>query len=540
MFALWSRLDARRRAIAILATVAMFAAILGLSRIATTPGMALLYAGLDGTQAGEVITALDQEGVPYEVRGSSVFVDDGRRDELRMILAGQGLPANSGAGYELLDGLSGFGTTSQMFDAAYWRAKEGELARTVLAGPNIRSARVHIANPSPSPFQRDIAPSASVTVSTMGMPLSDQQANALRYLVASAVAGLDTAQVAIIDGGTGRLIGPDESAGGAALGDERAEQFKQRVERLLAARVGAGRAIVEVSVDTETDTESILERRIDPESRVAISSDSEETESSSQNAPGDSVTVASNLPSGDAGDGAGTSQSRNTLLRERINYDVSETTRQVDRAPGAVRRLTVAVLVDGLRDGAEWQPRSDAEMADLRELVASAVGFDEARGDVITLRSLQFEPPGELGTSASEGFLAGALLNPMRLIQLGVLALVALALGLFVVRPVLTSREPAALGPQDSLVLSGTGADPGDGAPRTLEPASDADEPRTEAPAIAALAGQTAPRQAPPAGRPRLDEDPVGHLKSLIEERQPDTIEILKTWLEDDKTRERA
>jgi len=120
---LWNALDTRRRLIVGVATLAMFAAVLGLARIAATPSMSLLYAGLDAPAAGEVIAALDQRGISHEVRGDAIFVSAPERDGLRMTLATEGLPANSIKGYELLDGLSGFGTTSQMFDAAYWRAK---------------------------------------------------------------------------------------------------------------------------------------------------------------------------------------------------------------------------------------------------------------------------------------------------------------------------------------------------------------------------------------------------------------------------------
>ena len=148
---LWANLGNRRRVVVIGATLAMFLAVLGLARMAGNANMALLYSGLQGTAAGQVITALDAQSVKYEVRGDAIYVDSTQRDNLRMILAGQGLPATGGTGYELLDSLSGFGTTSQMFDAAYWRAKEGELARTILAMPEIKSARVHIAQ-APTQF----------------------------------------------------------------------------------------------------------------------------------------------------------------------------------------------------------------------------------------------------------------------------------------------------------------------------------------------------------------------------------------------------
>ena len=119
----WNGLDARRKLVVLVATLAVFAAVLVLSRMATAPGMTLLYAGLEPSAAGEVVTSLDQRGVAYEIRGGAIYVDSARRDELRMTLASEGLPANGGQGYEILDGLSGFGTTSQMFDAAYWPAR---------------------------------------------------------------------------------------------------------------------------------------------------------------------------------------------------------------------------------------------------------------------------------------------------------------------------------------------------------------------------------------------------------------------------------
>ena len=178
---IWASLDMRKRIIVVVSTLAMFAAVIGLSRLATTPSMTLLYAGLDSSAAGDVVKALEAGGVPFEIRGGSIFVDTNRRDSLRMTLASEGLPANSGKGYELLDGLSGFGTTSQMFDAAYWRAKEGELARTIVASPLIQNARVHISITPAQQYRQKNAPSASVTVTTSSGTLPGTQATALKF-----------------------------------------------------------------------------------------------------------------------------------------------------------------------------------------------------------------------------------------------------------------------------------------------------------------------------------------------------------------------
>lgn len=525
---LWSNLGARRRAIVIGATIAMFLAVLALARMAGTPGMALLYSGLEGTTSGEVIAALDAQGALYEVRGDAIYVEEGRRDSLRMILAGQGLPTAGGTGYELLDSLSGFGTTAQMFDAAYLRAKEGELARTILAMPGIKSARVHIAEAPQTLFQDDAGASASVTVVTASGSLSADQAKALRHLVGAAVPGLMPDDVAVIDSVAGLIPTEDQGSLPGTSGAARSEEIRRNVERLLEARVGPGNAVVEVSVDVVTESEQVSERSFDPQGKVVISTESQDKSDSSKGSDG-SVTVASNLPDGEAGAG-GANQSQSSEKQERVNYEVSETNRQIIKVPGAIRKLSVAVLVDQeevvAADGSVTvQPRSEEELATLRELVESAVGFDATRGDVLTLKSLPFQPVPVAGSLAEAGLMAGlmASLDVMSLIQIAVLAVVALVLGLFVIRPILASgaaRAPQLVAPYEPLALPGTG---GDGIALDGEIDDFAIMPATAdfAEQEAAMNGE--------------DNDPVARLRRLIEERQSESIEILRSWMEHDE-----
>ena len=466
------------------------------------------------------LAALDQRGARYEVRGQAIYVEAPRRDELRMDLASEGLPANSGTGYELLDSLSGFGTTSQMFDAAYWRAKEGELARTIAVLPNMHSVRVHIANTEPRGFRAVSAPKASVTVRTRDGGLSASQARALRYLVSAAVAGMMPDDVAIIDSNAGLVQTGDEPA---AAGDDRAAELRENVLRILEARVGPGAAVVEVAIETVTESEAITERRLDPQGRVAISSETEEDTSSANDTGSRPVTVASNLPSGDSAADGKSSQSNDSQTRERVNYEVSEVKRELVKAPGAVRRLTVAVLVDGVAQtndagAVEWQPRGDEELAALRDLVAAAVGFDEARGDVITIRSLAFQPIADEGTEVGASFLDSVPIDVAGIAQMAVLAVVSLILGLYVVRPILTSRNvrPAALpapAVSQAAPLNGVVED-GDFAPREM--------PLVNAPGSAGGA-QLVPDHA----------EPVARLRRLIAERQDETVEILRSWMSD-------
>lgn len=545
LFSVWFALDGRKRLIAGISAVAMFAAIIGLSRLATSPTMALLYSGLDASSAGEVVKALEQQGVTFEIRNNAIMVESGRRDQLRMTLASDGLPANNGQGYELLDTLSGFGTTAKMFDAAYWRAKEGELARTIVSSPQFRSARVHIANAVSVPFQRAINPSASVTVTDSTGAVSAVHAKALKYLISSAVAGMTPADVSVIDGRNGVVIMADDTASAGANGGDLAAELKANVQRMLQARVGAGKAIVEVNVETTSENETITERTLDPNSRVAVSSKKEERTKSANDTNSGSVTVASNLPTG-AGSGANNnSSSQNNETTETTNYDYSQTTRELSRRPGSIKRISVAVLVDGVMvtdpatNTQTWQPRDAAELTSLRELVSSAVGFNADRGDTITLKSMQFDAIPADGVAVQSSFFQKLNLDLMRLIQLATLAVVSLVLGLFVLRPILAIAPPAtALAPPRNVA----------GLP-DLSPAPSAAPMQNSA-----LTGEIDDRDMLPTDFPVVQsnmapgsggfsggapaEDPVERLRDMIADRQDETVEILRGWM--DGTEEHA
>ena len=539
----WMALDIRRQVTVVVATVAVFLAVLAMSRIATSPSMTLLYAGLENGAAGDVVRALEQRGVAYEVRGGSIFVDNKSRDELRLTLASEGLPANSNSGYELLDTLSGFGTTSQMFDAAYWRAKEGELARTIVSSPHVGTARVHIASTGSNPFQRSVTPTASVMVTPTGGDLTAQQGKAIRYLVASAVPGLSSEDVAVIDA-NGAMIAIAEETAPTAGAEDKAQILRKRVERLLEARVGVGNAIVEVSVDTETETEEIRERRFDPESRVIISTDSEERSSNSNEAGNGDVTVASNLPDG-GGAGGDSASSQNSETRERINYEVSETERAVTRSAGAVKRISVAVLVnqdvnvDGEAPG-EAVDRPQEEIEALRELVASAVGFDESRGDIITIKSIALQSITPQGTEAQTSLLDMFQIDVMSAIQMVILAIVALVLGLFVVRPILSRPHGSIASPSIPPAIEAN-AQPKTSPPALTGEVSDLQDDfraiqlSDDGKDIGTLPAMNFATDSE-SGTP-VSSDPVERLRAMIGDRQEETVEILRSWLEDSEER---
>ena len=543
LMSVWLALDGRKRFVVMLSSIAMFAAVIGLARLATSPNLVTLYSGLDSSAAGEVVKALEQQGVIFDVKNGSIYVDSQQRDQLRMSLASEGLPATNNQGYELLDNISGFGTTAQMFDVAYWRAKEGELARTIVASPQFSSARVHISNAPTQAFRKQPNPGASVTVSGNGNAVSSSQARALRYLVSSAVAGMEISDVSIIDGRNGVVVQDDAQATGAADSTDLEAKLKNNVVRLLEARVGQGNAVVEVSIEVNTESESFSERVFDPDSRVAISIQKEERSTNSNGTSGGAVTVASNLPDGDAAGSGSENSSQNTETSETTNYEVSETMREVVRNAGSVKRVSVAALVDGVyvldpeTNEKIWTPREISELDAFRELIASTIGFDESRGDTITLKSLQFQIPDapEMGIEAS--FLQSLNFDGMRLLQVAVLAVVSLILGLFVLRPALNGNVATSL--SDGPELS-----------RLSAPISNQDRSGTEA-AFApanALTGEIEDDNSVPRNLATIDANaapnlgstmelatgnPVDRLKDMISDREDETVEILRNWIDD-------
>lgn len=518
----WKNLDVQRRIVLLGAIGLTFLAVLSLAQIATRPGMALLYSGLDPAAAGEVVGSLEQMNVEAEIRGDAIFVPEDARDRVRLALARDGLPRQGQAGYELLDSISGFSATSDMFNAAYWRAKEGELARTILASPGVRSARVHIAVPNRRPFARQSAQTtASVTVTMSGGTVTVGQATAIRYLTALAVADLNPDQVAIIDSRAGMILAPGSEsaiASAASQAAEREAKLKSEIEELLAARVGRDKARVSVAVETDREAETTTERVIKPDSRVTLHSDTEEISDSAQGSNG-AVTVASNLPTGDAGND-NSRQSARTETRERVNYDYSEVRRETSRAAGAIRRISVAVLVDGINQidangESVWQERPEEELEALRTLVIAAVGFDEERGDVVTVDSMAFQPDATPGASIEiSPIMRFVERNALTLIQLVVLGGVAMILGLTVVRPLL-SRPPAN-------TTAASDLPPGAITLSTDEMGNAVITPDQLSSALA----------------PQLDEESIesgfdDQLRTLAADQPDQTAEMLKVWLEE-------
>jgi flagellar M-ring protein FliF len=426
---------ARLAGLAAVALAALLAVAL-VARSANAP-TGLLYAGLEAADAGRMAARLEELKIPVEARGDgSILVPADQVARLRMQLAAEGLPRQGGAGYELLDAASPMQMTSFMQRVQRLRALEGELARTIITLQGVRAARVHIVLPERESFSRDAPPpTASVTVSTAaGQRLGQNSAQAIRLLVAGAVPRLRQEDVSVMDS-AGVVLAADGGLAAAAgrLGEIRAaqEQALQRaVLDLLEPIVGRGKVRAVAAVEVEGARSVARAETYDPLGQVErgrqLQTEQENTEDGRGQQP---VTVGQNLPNQQAGANAQRSVSAVQRNNQTVNYEISSKVEETVREPGTLKRLSVAVVVDGVPDAAgKPQPRPKEELDRLAALVRSAVGFSQSRGDTLTVDTLAFLPDEGAGTLAEAGGGAAVIagLNGSQLAVLGGGAVLAL------------------------------------------------------------------------------------------------------------------
>ncbi len=421
---------------------------------ASAPTMAPLYTGLSFEDSGAIIRELQSQNVPYELRGEgeSILVPRDQITTIRMSLAQDGLPTRGQVGYEIFDQQSTLGATSFVQNINNVRALEGELSRTISSLARIRSARVHLVLPERALFSREQKnPTASIVLAVRG-ELSGGEIRAIQHLAAAAVEGLLPSRVSVVDD-TGRLLasGAGDTAATAIAGeaDERKvgleERLRNRLEDLLANVVGSGRARVQVNVDLDLNRISRTSEVFDPEGQVVRSTQTRDLANRSQG-PGNNgeVTVANELPGATADAAGGGASEQASTTEETTNFEISRTTSTELTEAGGIRRLSIAVVVDGTyttaADGtAAYTPRDQAELDQLTALVRSAVGYDETRGDVVQITNLQFASRPELaaGGTSEAGLFDFTRDDLIGAAEMAVTLLIALALILFVMRPLL-------------------------------------------------------------------------------------------------------
>jgi|TARA_B100000614_G_scaffold261412_1_gene290928 flagellar M-ring protein FliF len=508
----------------------------------------LLFSDVGVEDAAKMVAELDAAKVPYELRGdgSMIYVPQSEVLRLRMMLAEKGLPAGGTVGYEIFDNADALGTTSFLQNINHLRALEGELARTIRAIDGIQGARVHLVLPERELFSRERRePTASIVLKVNRNALSSQQVKAIQYLVASAVDGLAPGRVSIVDE-RGTLLasgaGDDNQAIFASSVDERRSNYENRLrthlENIIQRVVGADKARVEVTAQMDYNRITQTSDMFDPNGQVVRSTQTvEDSSSSTDGAQNDGVTVGNNLPNANLGGAEGETGSKQATNRteETVNYEISRTTKTEVLEPGRVKRLSVAVLVDGAyaqgEDGTMvYAPRTQQELDKIEALVKSAMGFDEARGDLVEVVNLQFAPRPELGTDVAleeetAGFMSFARADIMRLVELAVLAVLALVAIFFVARPLL-AKNGILSGNGVPLSLPGTAAPEGQAA---ISGPNGENQSAGSLPAPEQLSEDMLIDIAQVAGK--VKQSSVRKIGELVSNHPDESISILRSWL---------
>ena len=436
------------------------------------PRYEVLFSDMDPESASTVVERLKSAKVEYvlDEGGRTVRIPSSRIDEMRLQVASQGMPTSGRVGFELLDRTS-FGTTDFMERVNYRRALEGELGRTIATLSEVAGARVHIAMPQPALFTGSDRPTTASVVLKLrrNRQLDAATVNAITGLVAASVESLRPEAVVVIDNFGHPLARPvnegDVGGGSAAL------EQQQRIERDLSTKlvtlldpiVGVGRARVNVNAIVNTASLEQTEEIWDPDSPVIRNQQTVTQSSGAVSMAGTTPAIAgarANLPTPPpAGSGAAaapaapavaTGPGGTASTSQTTNYEVSKKITRTVQPRGQVSRLSVAVLLDhahtppasGTDGPGTSTPRSQEELTRIRGLVAATVGFDEKRGDQLTVENVSFEDaapqdvpePTFVERYQEQGFEA------FRIVGTVVLALLAM---MFIIRPMMRAVLPA-------------------------------------------------------------------------------------------------
>lgn len=486
--------------------------------------MTLLYADLDMRDAAQVVDQLDRAHIPRQVEagGTRLLVPSDQVAKARLLLAKEGLPTGGSIGYEIFD--RGDGLTASGFQQAInqTRALEGELSRTIRMLQGVRAARVHLVLPKREPFARERQEAQASVVLTMAgaARLDPEGVQAVLNLIAAAVPGLRAQSIAVIDSRGGVLAKPGQTTGGVLTGvtaEDSKRLGEQRlahaVEEMLERSIGVGHVRAEASLEYDYEQLRETQEKYDPDGQVVRSTQNSSNNSRSTEAP-PTVTVQNNLPNADAGASAAGSQEQKQ--EETTNYEVSKTVRTLVREQPQLKRMSVAVMVDGnitrAGDGSlSWTERSPEDLTRIAALVRSAIGFNEARGDKVEVVNMRFILPEEPAELPPEGFFAHLDKSDiMRLAETAIIGIVALASLLFVLKPVML-KLTVPLGRE--LIRDASLA--GDGLTPSLA------GPESQADAMMDLADAIEP----------LKSSAISRVAAMIDRHPGESVTVLRNWV---------
>jgi len=504
----------------------------------TGTDMELLYSNLEPSDSNQIQRQLEAQSVPFQVEadGTNIKVPADEVASLRLMLAAEGLPGGSTVGYEIFDDVSAIGTTNFLQNINLIRALEGELARTIRSLKTIQAARVHLVLAQRQLFSREKqTASASVVVKMRGAArLTSEQIASIRHLVAAGVPELEPGKVSLIDD-RGNLLarGDDANSAQAQSGEfeEKREAFQRRmageVTALLEKSVGLGKVKVTVNADLDFDRVSTTEETFDPDGQVVRSTNSVEEQAQSRDTEGaEPVTVGTNLPDGTgAGEGGQSSTNQESRTEETVNFEISKRIINHVREIGLVKRLSVAVLVDGIttfkEDGEPvYSERTKADMDNLAKLVSTAIGFNKERGDTVEVVNMQFAAI-PVGPEEPLDLLFGFGKHDLiRIAEVVVLSILAILVILLIVRPLISrafEALPAATATAEQKLLEQQAAATAALAPPEHSPA-EGDEQFEELIDIDRVEG-------------RVRASSVKKVGEIVEKHPEEALSIIRNWL---------
>ena len=382
-----------------------------------SPNYQVLFSGMQPKEASEVVSILQSSGVKYKLDPTTgqLLVPASKIQSLRLQLAAEGLPRSASPGMDILNEDQGFGTSQFVERARYQKAMEEELARSIMGIQNIRSARVHLAIPKQSMFVRDRKePTASVIVNLYaGRNLDQGQVAAITHMVASSVPNMASDNVNIVDQRGNLLTLPERDSSIAMSNDQ--FQYTQKLEKVYISRiedilspiVGLGGVRAQVVAEVDFTVTEQTHESYNPDMAVLRSEQvHEESRMGEQGAfgvPG----ALSNQPPRAASTEEESGETISPVLppekgskskRLTRNFELDRTISHTRIAPGSVRKLSVAVLVDEHRSVDEEgnvvsTPLTESEMTRINALVMDAIGFSKARGDTLNVVNAPFIVP---------------------------------------------------------------------------------------------------------------------------------------------------
>ncbi|SDZ74231.1 flagellar M-ring protein FliF [Desulfuromusa kysingii] len=471
----------------------------------------LLFANLPNRDASSVIEWLKGQKIPYRLEdgGRDIMIPADKVYETRIELAGTGL-SESGVGFEIFD-QQNFGMTDFTQKVNYRRALQGELMRTITSLAPVESARIHLALPEKRLFreQQQQATASVIVKLATGRSLKESQLQGIVHLVAGSVEGLESENVTVVDS-SGKVLSKsnsDELAGPMTPGMLNYQQTMERrleirAQSLLDRALGAGNSLVRVNAEVDFDQREKVEEALDPKGAVIVSEQSSTEEGgveASRGVPG----VASNLNESPVTTTAATPATR---ADETINYELSKVVSKTVQSVGTLKTLSVSVLVaDRVSPGVEGTkptstPRSAEDIAEIEQMVRSALGINDTRGDLISVVSMPFES-GFIDEPMPQPSVINKIYPFMPIIKYGLLALASLFVYLLFLKPLM----------------------------RTLRGASDETQPmKTVQELEAEMRGET---DTPLLGGPN---DPLAQIRQEVLGGDMMPVQVVKNWLREE------